>query len=100
MTRSGADESSDLFRAVNERILELGAPAIGAADLICECVDAACTRVMRMTLEEYNAVRSDPTIHAVMPGHEQLGLEEIVDQTARYVLVRVLDAATVPEVAV
>jgi len=84
---------------VNERILELGAPAIGVADLICECVDEGCTRVMRMTLAEYNAMRSDPSLHGVVAGHEQLGLEEVVARTDRYVLVRALGATTVPEVA-
>jgi hypothetical protein len=94
MSRSGIGESSDLFRAVNERILELGAPAFGEADFICECADEACTRVLRMTFGEYQAMSSAPALHAVVPGHEQAGLE-VFERTDRYVLVRALDTGAV-----
>ena len=76
------------FRAVNERIVALSAHALGTVDFVCECGDTACTRAMRMTLDEYRSMAAARGAHAVLPGHEQLDLEHPVGRTDRYVIVR------------
>ena len=81
-------ETSELFRAVNQRIVELGAPLHGTIDLICECPDESCTQMMLMTLEEYAAARSDPSLRAVVPGHERPSSGKVAGRSDRYVLVR------------
>jgi hypothetical protein len=92
-------ESSDLFRSVNERILELGWSGSGSVELICECPDQECMHVLRMTIEEHAAMRSEPGLYAVVPGHEQRWLAEAVDRSDRYVVLRMPLAATTPQLA-
>jgi hypothetical protein len=86
--RGNAHESSHLCRSVNERIRELEGARIGEYEFICECGDSACTQVMRMREQEYEAVRSDPSQFAVLPGHEQPRFEKVLRRTDRYSLVR------------
>ncbi|MGZ4338190.1 MAG: hypothetical protein ACXVRK_15995 [Gaiellaceae bacterium] len=88
-------EISRLFRAVNEEIVKLGTSRFGPddLDLVCECPDSRCMAVMRMRIEEYEATCAEPDLIAVVPGHEGRGLEDVVEQTDRYVIVRVATAA-------
>jgi hypothetical protein len=91
MSSVGISESADLFRSVNERIVGVSAPVSGATDLIwliCECPNDSCTQTMRMTRLEYDAMCMEPGLYALVPGHEQRELEEIVGRTERYVLFR------------
>jgi hypothetical protein len=85
----GANEA--MFRAVNERIEGLaGTYGLGdqPLDLICECGDVSCTRQIRMTRPEYEALRKEPTLFAVSPGHEIPDVEDIVDRREGYDVVR------------
>jgi hypothetical protein len=79
--------SSDLFRAVNERIRELAGEWLGDYDFMCECEDERCTRVLRMSAEQYEAVRSDPGTFVVLSGHES-PQDEVVDGRDGLVVVR------------
>jgi len=93
MRHAGDTEVANLFRAVNEHVLQLGAPALGPADLFCECPDQTCTRVLRMSLDEFDALRAQPALHAVVPGHEQPEIgDEVVGRGDGYVLVRLAGA--------
>jgi hypothetical protein len=42
---------------------------------LCECVDARCTEVVRLSLVEYDEVRAEPTGFVVAPGHLPLSRE-------------------------
>ena len=84
--------ASDLFRSVNDRILELSSSVVGTVDLVCECSDEQCTRVMRMTAAEHDAMAMQPGLHAVVPGHERFDPVEIVARADRYIVVRTLSA--------
>jgi hypothetical protein len=102
MNSIGIGESSDLFRCVNERIADLAAPLMSTRELlwlICECPNDGCTQTMRMTRAEYDAMRSQPGLYALVPGHEQRELEDIVRRTDRYVLFRALHTPATQEVA-
>jgi hypothetical protein len=55
-------------------------------DLVCECRDDACTRVMHLTADEYTDVRARPDAYAVVAGHE--GDSDVLTRTNRYVVVR------------
>jgi hypothetical protein len=78
---------SELFRTVNERIRELAGSWQGTYDFVCECDDQECTRVLRLTESEYESLRGEPGLFAVLPGHERSG-DEIAARTERFVLVR------------
>jgi hypothetical protein len=82
------DDSSDLCRSVNERIREIEGMRIGEYDFVCECEDHGCTQVMRMTANEYEALRSDSRQFAVLPGHEHPAYETVVVRADRYAVVR------------
>jgi hypothetical protein len=78
--------SSDLFHSLNDRIRELQSP-MREYDLVCECADDGCTRVMRMQDEEYETAHAEPGQFAVVPGHE-LTFAHVLARTDRYVVVR------------
>jgi ATP-binding cassette subfamily B protein len=79
--------SSHLFRAINERIRELeGNRLVGEYDFVCECENATCTGVLRLTAEEYEFVRADASRFAVLPGHEQPA-DEVISCADRLVIV-------------
>ncbi len=82
------DDISDLCRSVNERIRELEGMRLGEYDFVCECEDDGCTQVLRMTAEEYEALRSDPWQFAVLPGHEEPTFEKVLVRADRYTVVR------------
>ena len=73
-----------LFREVNERIAELTeANEAGGGDAIafvCECSSLECGAQVALTLVEYAAVRARPEVFAVVPGHERLDVERVVDE--------------------
>ncbi len=83
-------ENENLFRAVNERLKELGEAFEGIterAEFVCECADRSCAQRIEMTLAEYERVRRKPTRFMTAPGHEDRSLEQIVDVNDRYVIV-------------
>jgi hypothetical protein len=79
-----------LFREVNERIekIQKGQGLAGHFDFLCECGDKSCIKQMSMTLVEYEAIRSDPTQFVVVPGHELLEIETVMQKGDRFSVVR------------
>jgi hypothetical protein len=89
--RQLASAAPVLLREVNERIRDLEhGRASGLYDLVCECGDDTCTAVMRMTAEEYEAVRSEPGTYAVLPNHECV-TDIVVRRWEGYVVIRLAD---------
>jgi|SRR5215210_9550164 len=95
--RVQAATNQSLFREVNERIEELaaGAPSIFAElkesrtlDLACECADTTCTEQVRLTLAEYEQIRSDSNSFVVLTGHEVPEVEDVVREQDGYVIVK------------
>jgi hypothetical protein len=43
--------------------------------------------VMRMTLAEYRSLRLDPHRFGVLPGHEVLEVEDVIERNDRYLVV-------------
>lgn len=91
-----------LFREVNERIHEISdAHDVGSGELVgflCECSTLNCGGTVELRLVEYEAVRTHPRVFIVSPGHEQDGIERVVERLERYLLVeKVGDAGVVAE---
>jgi hypothetical protein len=79
------------FREVNERIRGLNATFSefsGEFSIVCECDDAACVEHLSIRPDAYESVRSDPTLFAVLRGHESPAVESIEDERGAYNLVR------------
>jgi len=68
-----------LFREVNERVEEVGERAgLDMIDFICECGDADCTAAISLTESEYEQIRTDPVLFAILPGHAIPEIEDVV----------------------
>jgi hypothetical protein len=76
-----------LFREINERLDEMSVPWSKTTDYLCECSDMFCNKVVELTNDEYERVRSRPTVFVVAPGHEQLEIEKVVEATEGFLLV-------------
>ncbi len=79
-----------LFRDVNERLRELNdafSLVSEHADFVCECGNRGCTAQITMTLAEYEALRGDPELFAVLPEHES-GDVEVVERRGVYNVIR------------
>jgi len=83
--RIGTNEA--LFRDVNERLKEAAETfSIGPRelDLVCECADAECVERVRISVSEYEAVRKDPQLFIVAPGHVARDVERVVERRNGY----------------
>jgi hypothetical protein len=88
-----------LIREVNERIAEVDkaaeeanlAPEEGFFEFVCECGgddnQLGCEEYVRMTIQEYEDVRSQDDRFAVYPGHEKEELESVAMRNERFVVV-------------
>ena len=84
-------DNESRFRQINERLREdlTSLPDDEApVEFVCECGKIDCAQMVRLTLEEYEAVRASPLDFAVVPGHEIPDVEDVVDVHDRYARVR------------
>ena len=92
-----AARNQSLYRLVNEKIQPVNQAFTDALDIegewICECADEHCSEPMRMTLAEYEELRSHANRFAVLPGHLYPEVEDVVGQTDRYLLVEKIGKA-------
>jgi hypothetical protein len=77
-----------LFREVNERIKQatVSEPA-ETLSLVCECADVDCTEVVELRLESYEGVRGEGEWFLLVPGHEDLTIERVIEQVGDVVVV-------------
>jgi hypothetical protein len=79
-------ENEATFRRANEalyrRFQELGTADL--APFLCECGDHRCTQTIRLNLEEYEEVREQRGRFVIVPGHEILEVERVVEAGERY----------------
>ena len=87
------------FRETNERIEPSNAAHNWVdppfADWVCECAREDCSIAVRLTIAEYESVRSEPTRFLVAPSGEHVlpEVEQVVERTDRYWLVEKLGVA-------
>ena len=84
--RERAAKNQALFREVNERIEELSKPAYSRA-FICECCNVECTQTLSITIDEYEHMRRDGNRFAVLPGHEDRDVEDVVEARRYHLIV-------------
>jgi hypothetical protein len=85
-----AARNQSLFREINERLEELASTfqeVAGTASFTCECADLKCIEQVEMSLDEYEAVRSDANQFVVRPGHVLADVENVVGESDRFVVV-------------
>jgi hypothetical protein len=78
-----------LFREVNERIEEVGDRlGLETFEIVCECSQIECTDRIEIVHEEYERLRADATLYAVVPGHDRAVVESVIAHKNRYDIVR------------
>jgi hypothetical protein len=84
------------FRELNEEVHQSNGENNGSEfTVVCECGSADCVRVVRMTRDEYEAVRAVPTWFIVASGHRQTNLERVAKRTELYTVVEKCGEAAV-----
>jgi hypothetical protein len=89
-TKDRIAHNETFFREINERVQELDRERQDEADprlrweFLCECGQATCAEPVRMTRAEYERVRSNPVRFAVVPGHEDLEVERVLERTDHF----------------
>ena len=84
--------NESVFRGINERQAEGHAHFAleDAQEFVCECADVACAERLRLTLREYERVRSNPRRFIGLGGHELPDTEEVVEAHDGYAVVEKL----------
>ena len=86
-----AARNEQLFRAVNEQILQMTErfrAQLSDIDIVCECAVASCVGTIRITAEEFTQMRRKEGTFFVLAGHEDTAVEEVVGRNNGYVIVR------------
>jgi hypothetical protein len=91
--RLGANEA--VFRQINEGIERGQWPGEEDAPtgFRCECARLGCNELLELSVNDYEAVRANPRRFLVLPGHEQLEAEIVVETHAGYLVVEKLAQA-------
>jgi hypothetical protein len=72
-----------VFRQANEAVAWFQSTE-EVLDLMCECGRADCVEKVEMSRSEYERLRADPTLFAVVRGHEIAGFERVVEAREGY----------------
>jgi len=87
--RIGLNEA--VFRQVNERLEDVNR-AFGSVsetmEIVCECGNIDCSERIVLSIPEYESLRAEPTLFAVVSGHESADVEAVVDRRNGYDVVR------------
>ena len=76
-----------LWREVNERI-RLVAETSGDMEFLCECADLGCTETIKLSLGEYEHIRSSSVRFPIAVGHDFPEFENVVEENKRYAVVQ------------
>jgi hypothetical protein len=60
-------------------------------ELVCECWQNTCSATLSMSVEEYEEVRRVPTRFIVASGHVNRLVEQIVEDTAAYMVIEKIE---------
>jgi hypothetical protein len=85
----GAAHNESIFREVNEALKQGHWPGEGESTVgfRCECAALGCSRIIELTLSEYERIRAHPKRFLVAPGHELADVETVVERHESYVVV-------------
>ncbi len=92
-------KNQSLFREINERMEPSNAAHHWVdppfPDWVCECARTDCSVAVRLTIAEYESVRSDPARFLIAPSDDHLvpGVEQVVERNERYWVVEKLGHA-------
>jgi hypothetical protein len=84
-----------LFRGLNERVHattdELNAASSldppDRSEYLCECAEIACMERVSLSRAEYENARSNPIWFFIVPGHDVVAIETVIETNDRFALV-------------
>jgi hypothetical protein len=81
-----------MFRRVNEAIEALSRESDETIEwspisFVCECGALECARVIDVQRAAYEAVRAQPKQFIVVPGHERVDVEAVIERRDDYLVV-------------
>ena len=81
------------FRSLNDSLganvhARLSGSESNVPGFVCECGNAGCEDIIQVELSAYENVRRDPCLFLVRSGHEVPDVEDVVQRTDRYIVVR------------
>jgi hypothetical protein len=71
------------FREINESA-QPQRESQGTGRFVCECADRSCMAWIEIPTDDYAALRRNPRLFAVAPGHEIPDLESVVERHPGY----------------
>ena len=78
-----------VFRSLNEQIegiaIRLGDDV--PYEFVCECATTGCFDRLPLSIAEYEGVRATSTRFVLVPGHEDIEVERVVESRPGYVIV-------------
>ena len=88
--RVGRNEA--LFRSVNENLEGLNetfAVITDEFEIVCECGHGDCHQQLTIPKDDYTRIREDPTLFVLVPGHQDVTSEAVVEEEHEtYIVVR------------
>jgi hypothetical protein len=84
-----AAENESTFRKANEQIQAKWAELAlteGLTPYLCECEEERCVAIVRLSIAEYEEVRSGPRQFLLAPGHEEDD-DQVVSEQERFTVV-------------
>ena len=90
MAGDARERNEALFREVNERIeavSQIVPRDEPLMEFLCECDRRDCAEKISATRADYEAVRAIATHFIVLAGHEDPGIEQVVQQGDRFLVV-------------
>jgi hypothetical protein len=92
--KNGNAEVQAFYRDVNERIAAISRDlGSGRLEILCECGAAGCTERVRIDEADYERVRGEATHFALLEGHQDTSVEDIVRTGDGYLVVANYGAA-------
>lgn len=80
--------NEQLFREVNEQVEGLREQwGVAEGTFVCECSDQSCTSTIVLGASEYERIRARPNWFFLLPGHERVEVEQVVEQHGGYFVV-------------
>lgn len=78
-------ENENLFREINEHLeasVLVGSDGASAqrCSILCECADVGCTEMIDLSAGDYERVRSVATRFVIRPGHDEPGVERVLER--------------------
>jgi hypothetical protein len=68
------------------------------AAFVCECAKPDCVQMVKLPLDAYQRAHEDDRHFVILPGHEVLDVERVIDEGEGYIVVQKRDVGHVHDV--